>query len=375
MNQKSDKINLMFSIGGLHHGGAERVIESMCKHLNPERYSISICWRVARGHIGEELKAIGFDVIGLPELDPNVTPYRRFRVLKKLLKDARIDIIHTHDRGALADAVQCRLMGAKAKIVHTFHFGNYPHLKKRYLLMDMVFSRFAHRLVAVGYEQAKSIQRALHLDETRLSTLYNGVEQASTESESDLVSVYRNASRDPVIIGSISTLTNQKGLFVLLDAASILRDKGANFVFVIAGDGPLRAELENRVQQLDLGKFVHFLGWVPNAAKELLHSLDVFCQSSLWEANSIVLLEAMSVGLAIVTTDVGESKHVIEQKVCGLIAEPGRPDSLAEALEELVNDRHKREVMGRLARSKFEKEYTVDNMARNYEAVYEEMLI
>ena len=298
MNQKADKINLMFSIAGLHHGGAERVIESLCKHLDPERYSISVCWRTARGHIGDELKASGFEVVGLPELDPGVSPYRRFRVLKRLLKEARIDIIHTHDRGALADAVQCRLFGAKTKIVHTFHFGNYPNLKKRYLLMDMVFSRFVHRLVAVGHEQAKLIQRALHLDEARLSTLYNGVELASTESEMDLVSGYRQASRDPVIVGSISTLTTQKGLFVLLDAVAILRDKGANCVFVIAGDGPLRAELERRVHQLDLGRFVHFLGWVPNAARELLHSLDVFCQSSLWEANSIVLLEAMSIGFS-----------------------------------------------------------------------------
>jgi glycosyltransferase involved in cell wall biosynthesis len=374
VNQGISKINLMLFIAGLHHGGAERVIESLCKHLDPDRFAITVCWRLGFGNIGEELKADGFTLVGLPEINPDVSPYLRFLVLKNLLKERQIDIIHTHDTGSLVDAAQCRLLGSKTKIVHTFHFGNYPNLKKTYLYMERIFSRFAHRLIAVGHEQEKLIQQALHLDKSRLSTLYNGVEQSSRTTDVDFISNYRDSPRNPVVIGSISTLTDQKGLFILLDTAALLRDKGANCVFIIAGDGPLRSRLEEKTQRLGLGDMVHFLGWVPRAADMLLPSLDLFCQSSLWEANSIVLLEAMANGLPIVTTDVGESRHVIDHERNGMVVKPGDPVSLAEALMRLISSAQQCESMGKLAQDKFVERYTVDIMAKNYHAVYEELL-
>ena len=264
MNKKSRKINLMLAIAGLHHGGAERVVESLCRKLDSERYAVAICWRTARGDIGETLKSEGYEIIGIPEIRPDVSPYRRFLVLRRILKEFHIDIVHTHDRGSLVDAAQCRLLGSKTKIVHTFHFGNYPNLEKRYLYMDMVFSRFCDRLIAVGHEQAKLIQSALYLRDSRLSTLYNGVENVTGASDSDYITRISGIPKDATVIGSISTLTDQKGLFVLLDAAAILRDRGANCVFVIAGGGPLRSDLENKVQEFGLGEY----GSLPGVGSE-----------------------------------------------------------------------------------------------------------
>ena len=364
----------MLYIAGLHHGGAERVIASLCENLNADRYSIRVCWRTALGDIGLELQGKGFEVVGLPEIDPTLSPRMRFLVLKRLLKEAQIDIVHTHDTGSLADAAQCRLLGATAKIVHTFHFGNYPNLKRRYMFMETVFSRLAHRLVAVGYEQAKRIRESLYLREKYLSTVYNGVEQMGTDREGDYLEAVRSEFTGRTIVGSISTLTRQKGLFVLLDAAAILHAKGVPCVFLIAGGGPLQEDLEKRIETLGLRDVVRLLGWVPRAADKLLPALDVFCQSSLWEANSIVLLEAMSAGLPIVTTDVGESRHLIDQDLNGLIAPANDPKGLADALERVVNDPEKRQSMGKLAQERFKERHTVDIMASNYEALYESML-
>ncbi len=373
MSQQSKKINLLLSIAGMHHGGAERVIACLCRNLDPERYAVTVCWRASRGDIGEELRAQGFEVIGLPEIKPGVSPYTRFLVLKRLMKELQIDVIHTHDTGALADAVQCRMLGSRTRIVHTFHFGNYPNLKTAYKNMERLFSRFAHRLIAVGHEQAKRIQRSLYISGSRLSTLYNGVEPPGTGSGPGGFSGMPDLPEHTVVIGSISTLTEQKGLFYLLESAAILRDRGADCVFLIAGGGPLEAELKRKARDLGLADRVHFLGWVEKAADVLLPSLDVFCQSSLWEANSIVLLEAMAAGVAIVTTDVGESRHVIDQGVGGLVVEPGQATQLADALLRMIDNPEQRSDMGRRAREKFGDNYTVDNMVRNYATVYEQL--
>jgi len=364
----------MLAIAGLHHGGAERVIASLCNHLDKSRFSVTVCWRMARGAIGEELMAQGHEVIGLPELVPAVTPYRRFLVLKKLMQEKRIDVLHTHDTGALADGAQCRMIGSKARLVHTFHFGNYPILWKRYVLMEMIFSRMANHLVAVGIEQAKQIRKALRLPSSRLDTIYNGVGLPAFDSSADPLKSYRNRPGQPVVIGSISTLIEQKGLTFLLETADILRRRKTNCIFLIAGGGPLQQELESKCKRLGLTETVYFVGWVPNAANNLLPFLDIFCQSSLWEANSIVLLEAMAVGLPIVTTDVGESSHVIEEGRSGRVVGPRDPAGMAEALALLVDQKELRQQMGCSARQDFVGKFTVDKMIARYQEVYESLL-
>ncbi len=134
----------MISTGGLHHGGAEQVVASLCRHLDPDRFNVSVCWRMSLGEIGQEMIEQGFDLVGLPEIDPNVSPYLRFLLLKRVLKERQIDVLHTHDTGSLVDAAQCRLFGSKVKLIHTFHYGNYPHMKATNLWMEKVFCRMAH---------------------------------------------------------------------------------------------------------------------------------------------------------------------------------------------------------------------------------------
>ena len=363
----------MLSIAGLHHGGAERVIATLCNNLDPERYQIIVCCREARGAIGEELREQGFELIGLAELNPDVTPRRRFLVLKKLLKERRIDIVHTHDTGALVDAAQCCLLASKARLVHTFHYGNYPNRKPGHLMLEILFSRIANQLIAVGYEQAKLICKTLYLSSFRVKTIYNGVEMPVIEPQEDLTAPHRNKKGDPVIIGSISTLTEQKGITYLLDVAEILQRRKVNCIFLVAGDGPLRQGLEEKCRQLKLTNMVHFLGWVPNAVNRLLPALDIFYQPSLWEANSIVLLEAMATGLPIVTTDVGESRHVVDEGHCGRIVEAQDSIGMADALAELVSQPQLREKMGDYAQSKFLSNYTIDRMIEGYERMYESL--
>ncbi len=368
------KINLLISIAGLHHGGAERVIATLCNNLNTDRYSVTVCWRNEPGAIGKALIAQGYDLIGLPELNPKITPYNRFIVLKKLLKDKDIDIVHSHDTGSLADAAQCRLLGSKIRLVHTFHYGNYPNRKMSNLILEIIFSRMVNHLVAVGYEQAKSISKKLHISPRKLDTIYNGVELPSLETKEDLAAYYRNKPDAPIIIGSISTLTEQKGITYLLDTADLLKRKGVNCVFLIAGDGPMRKELEDKCLRLNLSSMVRFLGWVPDAANNLLPSLDIFCQPSLWEANSIVLLEAMAYGLPIVTTNVGESRHVIDEEKYGRVVKPRDTIEMADALTELVTQNQLRKEIGEYAHIKFTNNYTVNKMIEGYQRVYESLV-
>lgn len=371
MKKPQKKIKLLFAINGLHHGGAEQVVASLCRNLDLETFEVCIFCNSGCGIIGEQLRAEGVELIVVPELGKEVSPHTRFLLLRKVIKERQIDVVHTHDTGSLIDAAQCRLIGGRAAVIHTFHFGNYPNLRRAYLILETLFCRFASKLVAVGYFQAEQVRRSLHLGKRKLDVIYNGV--AGAESGDPVTHIQQEESvvgEGALTICSISTLTPQKGLPILIDAASLLRDRGMVFRLVIAGDGPLMGELREQAESRKLSEMVEFLGWVPNAAREMLPSADVFCQSSLWEANSIVLLEAMAAGKPIVATRVGESSHVIDDGETGLIVDSGCAESLADALQKLLEQEELRARLGDNARKRFEENYTVDKMVRSYEEAY-----
>jgi glycosyltransferase involved in cell wall biosynthesis len=177
-----------------------------------------------------------------------------------------------------------------------------------------------------------------------------------------------------LILGSISTFIPQKGLDYLLDIAVVLKQKRKDFIVLIVGDGPLRPDLEKRCNQLNLSDTVFFLGWLKDAPSRILPLFDIFVQSSLWEAMSMVILESMAEGKPIVATEVGENRHVIEHGESGFLSQPGDTQTMAGHIELLLDNAETRNSMGLKARESFESNFTVDLMARRYEQVYNEVL-
>ena len=175
------------------------------------------------------------------------------------------------------------------------------------------------------------------------------------------------------MIGSISTLIPQKGLEFLLRAAALLRDSGERFVLLLAGGGVLQDSLRAQAQDLGLGEHVRFLGWVPQASDRVLPACDIFVQSSLWEAMSIVVLEAMAAGKPMVVTRVGENPHVVIDGETGLTVPPANPEAMASALRRLLRDKDLRQRLGHAARQRYEAMFTTQHMITAYEDLYREL--
>ncbi len=108
---------------------------------------------------------------------------------------------------------------------------------------------------------------------------------------------------DGLLVLSVGRLTEQKGHIYLLEAIPGIIEQFPSTVFAIAGDGPLRAELEARAERLGISKSVHFLG-MRSDVPALLQMAHIFALPSLWEGLPIALLEAMAAGLPVVATRV-----------------------------------------------------------------------
>jgi glycosyltransferase involved in cell wall biosynthesis len=234
-----------------------------------------------------------------------------------------------------------------------------------------MFVRAPHRVVAVGEAQRSAIARAYRLEPSRMTVIRNGVDDARARAVSTEAERIRRGA--PLVIGSLSTLIEQKGLDQLLQAARLLVQRGTAFRLVIVGDGHLRQPMETLARDLGLATHVEFLGWMEDAARRVLPHIDIFVQSSLWEAMSIVVLEAMSCARPIVATTVGDNPFVLRDGESGFLVPPRSPQALADRMSQLAGDPALRARLGAEARGDYEQRYTAARMCDDYARLYRDL--
>lgn len=138
---------------------------------------------------------------------------------------------------------------------------------------------------------------------------------------------------------TIARLAPQKGLDLLLEAATLIKQRGIDFTWLVAGDGPLKAKLNQQIATADLP--VKLLGRREDIGA-LLSQADVVVQTSYWEGQPLTLREAMQAGRAIVATDVGGSAYTLAG--CGQLVEP-QAGPLADAVVAVISDPKRRETL------------------------------
>lgn len=138
------------------------------------------------------------------------------------------------------------------------------------------------------------------------------------------------AGRRVVCVGR---LAEQKGQLVLVEAAARLAAAGVGFELVLAGDGPMRPQIEAAVAAHRLGDRVRITGWLSNdAVRAELAAARVMALPSFAEGLPVVLMEALALGRAVVTTYVAGIPELVRDGVNGWLVPAGDPDALADAL-------------------------------------------
>lgn len=365
------KPHVMLVASGLGIGGAEVVIQQLTETIDRSRFHVSVCCLKEQGEIGEAIARTGVEVTTLTDPRRQKVDYLTFVKLLKLIRRTRVDLVHTHTTDGLMDAAVCRVLRPKLKLVHTFHFGNYPHLRPGILRMERIGSRMATRLIAVGETQRQQLRAVYGFRDSRIQTLRNGV---AIDTGDGAAFRARLGAGHAMVIGTIATLIVQKGLPDLMAVARQMVQRRLDVKFVICGEGPLRGELEALRREYGLEDVVTLAGWVQNASSVALPAFDVFFQPSRWEAMSIALLEAMAARRPVVATDVGEAPYIVQNGVNGLLVKPGDIDGMADALSQVVRDPALGRRIGAAAAVTVRDNFQVHHMTRQYEELYREAL-
>jgi glycosyltransferase involved in cell wall biosynthesis len=178
----------------------------------------------------------------------------------------------------------------------------------------------------------------------------------------------------------LSNLYESKGIFTLIRAIPNVIAKNRGVKFLIAGpwqEKSLKDKVLNYVKSNRLNSNIEFLGAVyANQKEELFQGSDIFVFPSHYpfEAFGLVNLEAMQVGIPVITTNIGALSEMVLDGRTGYIIPPKNPDILAEKINLLVEDPHLRRKMGRAGRERFLSMYSFDAYSSNIQEIFNDLL-
>jgi glycosyltransferase involved in cell wall biosynthesis len=237
--------------------------------------------------------------------------------------------LHCHfgNNGASTGMLAAQLAGIPFSM--TCHGSELREIQRHHLVHKVQCASFVACVSEYGKAQLMSVCR--RKDWGKLHIVRCGVSQLTAPSAlwpADL----------PQIL-CVARLAPEKGHFVLLDALARLRDEGVNFRCTLIGDGPLRSEVESRLQELRLDSMITLAGSLdPEGVSNAYRTADVVVLASFSEGVPVVLMEAMAHGRPVVATRVGGVPELVQDGTNGLLVAPGNAGALANALKRILDN-------------------------------------
>ena len=333
---------MLWVIKGLGPGGAERLLVEAARSVTAVGGEVSAdlaCAYVVpwKRHLVGDLESVGVDCqcVGRGRRGGGMWwPVR----LARLVRRGGFDVVHVHSPlpGSVARLAVRTLPRSRRPIVLTTEHNAWPTYRLPTRWLNRVTSTRDRRTFAVSAEVAASISGPAA---RRTQVLTHGVDVASVRNHRDRRDSMRaelGLPEQAVVVATIANYREQKDYPNLLNACALLRDRGVDLRVVCVGQGPLHEEIEALHASLRLGAVVQLLGHRADAL-DVLAAADVFVLGSAWEGLPVALMEATSMGLPCVLTDVGGMRDALGDDGAVWVA-PGDAEALAAALETVVAD-------------------------------------
>ncbi|MFQ5873795.1 MAG: glycosyltransferase family 4 protein [Dehalococcoidia bacterium] len=231
-------------------------------------------------------------------------------------------------------------------------------------------------VVSVSQATREDFIRVYGLSPGKIVTIPNGCDARPYQEPS----AERNEMRRDLQMGeelavliAVGSLSPEKNHSQLLSLMAHLHGRRLASQLLLAGDGPLRARLEQQAHDLQVRQFVRFLG-VREDVPWLLKAADILLLPSKTEGMPAVLIEAGLAGLPCVAYNVGGVREVVEPGVTGLLVSPGDSAGFEAAVVSLLEDRTKRQELGASARQRCLEHFSMDRVAKQYGELFLRLL-
>jgi glycosyltransferase involved in cell wall biosynthesis len=359
--QEKAALRIIAHNGGSEWGGGEVALVDLLLGLASRGHRVTLLCN--RGLVAEAARARGVET-RLLRLGGDLAVHNALR-LGLVLRRERPDAFIVGTFRKLWLAAAAARMARVPKLVARIGLSSDTPRNFKY---RFVLRRWVDHMVFVADAMRKSYTKALPDLDHRFTTIYKGHPGLGPRLTMESARQALGLPADVPLLGSVSRLVSQKRLDRLLEAMVFLHEDAH---LAIAGEGPLRGALGQHARTLRLRDRVHFLGYQQNIAP-LMDAVDALVIASDREGMSGVMLQAMSRGVPVVSTDVSGALEALEPGTNGRA--PGlvtgfTPPEIASALNSVLYDRDLLDEMGRAAGQCYRERFSYEGMVDGWEAV------
>jgi L-malate glycosyltransferase len=360
-------IRIGFVLHVMNVAGAEMLVAETIRRLGPQVDPCVLCLDGV-GELGERLRSEGVPVVALGRR-PGVD-WRVARQLAREISARGLEVVHAHQYTPFFYTALARtVVRAPVHVMFTEHGRHFPDVvsRKRRMFNRLLLSRLADEVNAVSAFSAESLAALDGFGARRIEVIENGIDpgrydHAAVQAE---LRAELGLSPDRHYVACVARFHPVKDHATLLKAFGIVAAARDDVDLILAGDGPLRDTLTSLADTLGISARVKFLGVRSDVAR-ILQASDVFTLTSVSEAASLTLLEAMACARPVVVTRVGGNPEIVEHGVHGYLAPRGDADAIARALLDVIEQPEAARAMGAAGRALVRQRYLLDRTITRY---------
>jgi len=368
-------MNILNVTSSTFFGGPERQMLGLATALAPEIRSVFLSFAEGgrcRAFV-DEARRQGFESHELSQDTPHFR--RACGHLAEFLVRHRCDVLLCHGyKAGLIGRIAARR--SKIPVVAVSRGWTYESARVRlYELLDRINLRWMDRVVCVSHGQAAKVRKA-GVAQRKILVIPNAIDSArfappDPAARAELERLFPRPVR--LIVGAAGRLSPEKGFLDLIDAAAMVSGRDPEVGFVLFGEGVLRPDPAERINEWRLSDKFLLAGFRPDLDR-LLPALDLLVQSSYTEGMPNVILEACAAGVPVVATAVGGTQEILGNDLASQLVPAENPHALGGRIQETLADDARRRDLGTRGQRNVRERFTFTAQAQLYRKLFGELI-
>ncbi len=363
-------------IARMNVGGPAVIVAELMRGLDPQEFEQILITGYCDETEADYLDEVATDIpatriAGLGRSVSAIADLRAFLGLIKKIKTFQPDVIHTHTaKAGVLGRLASIIAGRGATRIHTFHghllHGYFSGWKTSLVIaIEKFLAKRTHYLVAIGNEVRGDLLKAGIGSADQYRTFFPGLPAPHTAPKAQLRQQL-GLNPEKTYCTFVGRLTQIKRPDRLLDVAAAMQARGVAIEFLVAGEGELSAQTQERAKNENLP--VTFLGWRKDI-DQLFAASDIAILTSDNEGIPLTLIQAAQAGLPIIAPQVGSISDIVENDVTGYLTSTS-PGAMASALSALATDEKQRIQMGSAGKKRALDLFSLERMLRDHTEIY-----
>ncbi|NIA18405.1 MAG: glycosyltransferase [Actinobacteria bacterium] len=383
-------MKILYLITQSELGGAQCYVFDLASGIRDD-FDITVAFgeQGEAGELAKKLKQENIPYYAISSLKRAISPFNDFLALieiVKLIKKLKPDIIHLNSSkisilGSIAGYIsKLQTTNYKLQTTYTVHGWVFnepmPRAKKLFYKYAEKFTAiFKNKIICVSKLDYDIAKNQLKINEKKLTLIHHGIKPINflprEHARHKLLPNYKPQTTSyKLIIGTIANLYKTKGLEYLIEAVKILiTNYQLRITVIIIGEGGERKNLEKLIKNYNLQDNILLAGKIKNAA-DLLPAFDIYASSSVKEGFPYTILEAMSAGVPIVSTNVGGIPEMIINGENGLLVNPRNPEELAQKIKSLIKNETLKSALSEQAKNDAKEKFGIEKMIKKTKEIY-----